>query len=142
VKGRILATVTTLALGACVPGIKGIPDQSEPRALERCDALRQRRDVYSILAAGSSVLAGAGGLGSIAFTEEDSKRHVAEVSIAVGVFGAILVAASNATGTAYSDEGCADRFARMRTKPASEQQASVPLISGGSSAGSGSGSGL
>ena len=85
---------------------------SELKQLERCDYLRTYRDVLANTAAGTAVLAGAGGIAAIQFKDPHHQREVAAWSIVVGVVSAILTASSSSTGAAFSDESCKALFTK------------------------------
>jgi hypothetical protein len=82
--------------------------------MDRCDNLRTWRDLYANFAIAFSSLGGATGLSSVGFEEPNSKRHVAELGLAIASVGALFGAVAKTTGDAYGDEGCADAFAKYR----------------------------
>jgi hypothetical protein len=110
----VFAAVSFLASGCAAP-LTGDPQHNLTKVLHRCDRLRQDRDLYTVLASGTGVLAGAGGVATIQFTDTSSRRHVAELSLLIGAAAAILTGAGTASSNAYSDEGCPAWFAKYRT---------------------------
>jgi hypothetical protein len=110
----VLGVVFVLSFCSCTMRIPASPRVNSHDVLERCDRLRLERDVGTILAGGTAVFAGAGGVTAIQFTDPSSQRHTAELSLGIGALAAIFAGVSSAASNAYTAEGCQSWFGKYR----------------------------
>ncbi|MEO8844581.1 MAG: hypothetical protein ABI591_20905 [Kofleriaceae bacterium] len=141
----VLAGAATLVLGyACVAPITNSTGESTKaitasQSLQRCNDLRSDRDLFRDVAAGASVVAGAGGITSLGYTNPDHQRYVAIGALTMGVLGAVFVALGTNTANAFTDEGCTERFEALRKEVAATVKDAGPAEAGGSGGSGGSG---